>query len=400
MSDRVLFYVQHLLGVGHLKRAGAIAAAMAHDGLDVTVVHGGTREEGIGYPGASVRYLPSATIRGGDFSTLITASGEPADEAWRENRKNELLAIVEEVRPQAVLLELFPFGRRQFRFELLPLIERLRGWSPAPAILSSVRDILVKPAKASRETEAADLILSSFDEVLVHGDPGFVPFGSSFGEAERIAEKLRYTGYVSSDISSLGGVAEIDPAGPGLDEVVVSAGGGAVGATLMRAALDARSRSGARDLDWRLITGPRLAQDEFDAIAGTAAMAQEAGGGRIHVERFRSDFPAVLRRAALSISQGGYNTTIDLLRAGVPAIVVPIGAEEETEQAERAGRLAERGFLHILPEAELEARLASTIDAALADAPRRRAMPAVDFALDGAVNTARIVAKHAARARR
>ncbi|GGE15900.1 glycosyl transferase [Aureimonas endophytica] len=399
MTDRVLFYVQHLLGVGHLKRAGAIAAAMAKAGLAVTVVHGGTWEEGIDYPGAEVRTLPSATIRGGDFSTLITANGAPADEAWRAARRDALLAIADELRPQAILLELFPFGRRQFRFELLPLIEAARRRETPPAILSSVRDILVRPAKASRETEAADLVLAAFDEVLVHGDPGFVPFEASFGEAARIAAKLRYTGYVSSDLAALHPSTRADPQGEGAGEVIVSAGGGAVGATLLRAALAARTRSAAHRLDWRLLTGPRLPQPDFDALAALARDAANDAGGRVRIERFRQDFPAVLQRAALSISQGGYNTTIDLLRAGVPAIVVPIGAEEETEQAERAGRLAERGFLHVLPEASLATELGAAIDRALADAPRRRAMPPVDFALDGAARTAAIVADHAARHR-
>ena len=41
MSARVLFYVQHLLGIGHLKRAEILAEAMAAAGLDVTVAYGG-----------------------------------------------------------------------------------------------------------------------------------------------------------------------------------------------------------------------------------------------------------------------------------------------------------------------------------------------------------------------
>ena len=80
----------------------------------------------------------------------------------------------------------------------------------------------------------------------------------------------------------------------------------------------------------------------------------------------------------------------------MPAIVVPFGAEEETEQQDRAERLAERGYLRVLPETEL-AGLRAAIDAAIDDTPRRRAMAPVDFALDGAANTARIIAAHARR---
>ena len=43
MTHRVLFYVQHLLGIGHLKRAAILAEAMAAMGLDVTVAYGGDR---------------------------------------------------------------------------------------------------------------------------------------------------------------------------------------------------------------------------------------------------------------------------------------------------------------------------------------------------------------------
>ncbi|BDA82565.1 glycosyl transferase [Aureimonas sp. SA4125] len=392
MSDRVLFYVQHLLGIGHLKRAAAIAAAMADAGLAVTVAHGGAAVADVAYPGATVHQLPPAGIRGNDFSNLVDADGNDADDAWRARRRDDLLGLARTLRPQVVLFELFPFGRRQFRFELLPLIEEVRTWSPRPAILSSVRDILVRPVKAERETEAADLIARAFDEILVHGDPAFVSFGDSFGPAERIADRLRYTGYVSSEIRTGG---EPPPAeGPG--EVIVSAGGGAAGLPLMQAALAARPQTKAAALDWRLLTGPRLPEASFQAVVAQAAAAEAMGGGTVTVERFRPDFPQLLRTAALSVSQGGYNTTIDLLRAGVPAIVVPFGAEEETEQEDRARRLAERGYLQVLEESAL-GTLAQAIDAALADAPRRRAMAPVDFALDGAARTAEIVALHARR---
>ena len=38
---RVFFYVQHLLGIGHLKRAATLARALAAEGLQVTLASGG-----------------------------------------------------------------------------------------------------------------------------------------------------------------------------------------------------------------------------------------------------------------------------------------------------------------------------------------------------------------------
>ena len=41
MTPRVFFYVQHLLGIGHLRRAAVLARALAAGGFDVLLVSGG-----------------------------------------------------------------------------------------------------------------------------------------------------------------------------------------------------------------------------------------------------------------------------------------------------------------------------------------------------------------------
>ena len=80
-SYRVFFYVQHLLGIGHLARASRIARALAEDGFDVTMVTGGTPVAG--FPGPEVRHLALPVIVSGDagFSGLTDASGRPVDDA-------------------------------------------------------------------------------------------------------------------------------------------------------------------------------------------------------------------------------------------------------------------------------------------------------------------------------
>ena len=41
MGHRVLIFVQHLRGVGHLQRAATLARALAADGVRVDLVSGG-----------------------------------------------------------------------------------------------------------------------------------------------------------------------------------------------------------------------------------------------------------------------------------------------------------------------------------------------------------------------
>jgi predicted glycosyltransferase len=371
VTHRVLFYVQHLLGIGHLKRAAILAEAMATEGLDVTVAYGGRPFSEVSFRGVKVLSLPSAAIAGEDFSTLLDESDRPVDETWRARRRDALLSLHRDLDPDVVLIELFPFGRRQFAFELLPLLEAVHAASKRARVACSVRDVLV--SKPGREVEIVERLRRFFDAVLVHGDPTLIPFGETFLAADEIADLIRYTGYVASD-------GETAERSGGNDEVLVSAGGGAVGGPLLFAAAAARPLTSLKSNVWRFLTGPNLADAEFRQLAATA-------GERTIIERFRPDFSARLKNAALSISQAGYNTTMDILNSGVRAVVVPYEAKGETEQRLRAEILASKQLLGVVPAAELSpSRLAEAVVEALA---RPRISAGVD--LSGAATTARLV---------
>jgi predicted glycosyltransferase len=102
----------------------------------------------------------------------------------------------------------------------------------------------------------------------------------------------------------------------------------------------------------------------------------------VQVERFRSDFAALLASAKVSVSQAGYNTVGDLLVAGTRAVLVPFAAGGETEQTERANRLAAAGRAVVLPETDLTAQaLAAAIETAwLGPDPATLPVPLVDGA--------------------
>ena len=374
MSLRVLFYVQHLLGVGHLKRAEILAQAMAAAGFAVTVAFGGRPVPEVSFRGIKVAALPAATIADEDFSTLLDADGKPVDEAWRRRRATALLDLYHAIEPDALLIEMFPFGRRQFRFELMPLLEAAQASKPRPVVACSVRDILVTSKKPGRSAETVDILRRYFDAVLVHGDPTLIPFGATFPEAGEIDDLIRYTGYVAN-------AAAVVPGGGGNGEVLVSAGGGAVGAALLRTAMQARPLTQLEKNVWRFLSGPNLPDSDFRELAAGA-------GDRAIVERFRTDFSALLAASTLSISQAGYNTIMDILGSGARAVVVPYETKGETEQRLRADLLAAKGVLTVVPAAALTPeRLADAIERALTAS--RPARPKVD--LSGAATTARLI---------
>jgi predicted glycosyltransferase len=342
-----LFYVQHLLGIGHLHRTLAIAAAAAQAGIAATVVSGGTAPTAP--PDVRLIQLQAVRARDATFATLVDEHGRDIDAAFEARRRDALIAAFDAVAPDILVTELFPFGRRMLRFELTPLLEHAAERTPRPRIVSSVRDILV-PSSPEKAADMAAVARRWYDAVLVHGDPAVVRFEETFSRAGDIADLIRYTGYVA-------------PAHPAhahdREGVVVSAGGSAVGLSLLATAIAARPLSRLKTAPWRILVGAGVPEDDFAVLRAVAR-------GGITVERARPDFRALLGAAALSISQAGYNTVMDVVASGPRAIFVPFYEERQSEQALRAKRFAERfGYQH-LTEANLEpALLAAAIDRAM-----------------------------------
>lgn len=365
MSARVFFYVQHLLGIGHLRRAATLARALASGGFDVLLVSGGAPVDGL--PLAGVRFHQLPPLRAADLrlKELSQLDGTPLDDVFRAKRTRVLLDLFEAETPDILLTEQFPFGRTQLRFELMPLLEAAQRRPSAPWIVSSIRDVLRRTASPARVDEMVSTF-EVFDAVLVHADPALVRLDDSFPAWPDIQDRALYTGYI----------AEFDPARApqgtvGAGEVIVSVGGGAVGAPLLRAAIAARPMTALADRKWRLLVGANV------PAADRAALAEAADAGII-VEPARGDFPSLLRNAALSISQAGYNTVVETLCHADRAVLVPFGTARETEQADRARVLVERGMVAaVAPDALNSETLAAAIGRAWAG-PSIRSFPPVD----------------------
>ncbi len=377
---RVLFWVQHLLGTGHLKRAAIVAGALAERGLEVILASGGPPASWPLPAGVELVQLPWVRARDLAFSALVDAHDRPLDDALRAARRAQLLALFAARAPAVVITEMFPFGRRAFGFELLPLLDAVASARPRPWLVGSVRDILVHKGAARRYAWMRDLALARYDRVLVHTDPALVPFGLTFPYADALGARLVSTGYV---------VEPGPPASAG-EEVLVSAGGGRVGRDLLAAAIEARplSRQGRRP--WRLIAGGEL---DPASLAGLVPDRTDRADGLI-LERQRDDLQGLLAKCLLSVSQAGYNTVMEVLRLGKPMVLVPFETATETEQRIRAERLMSLGLAETVWGAELTPdSLARAIDRA-ASAPLRR-RPALD--LEGAARSARLIATLAAR---
>lgn len=329
MRLRVLIAVTHLLGVGHLARAAAIARGLVRAGHEVTLASGGNPAPLVATEGLCLIQLPPVHIVGTAFSTLLGADGKPVGETIKTERRRMLLEALRQTKPHVILTELFPFGRRTLADEFLALVEAARLQRPLPVVLSSIRDVLITPVRAGRVEETHARLLAHYDGVLVHGDERLLPLERSWPVTPEIAPLLNYTGYVDDTAARV-----IEDGAEGAGEIIVSGGGSAASLPLYRAALGAAGL--VTDHRWRLLVGRGVAVEAFDALA-------QAAPDHVIVERARPDFPALLSRAALSVSQAGYNTVIDVLNARVRAVLVPFEAGNETEQRLRAEGLAGAG---------------------------------------------------------
>lgn len=377
----LLFYCQHSLGIGHLTRSFALVNALAQ-AFRVVFLNGGRLPPGVPVP-AEMELIDLPPLGMDDGHTVVSRDGQHDVRAAMAERQRLITQAVAATRPAVLLVELFPFGRKKFAGEILPLIRAAKRQPGGPArVVCSLRDILVdaRPDQLHHDNRARWLADRYFDAVLVHADPAFTRLEDSFHPSQPMQTPAHYTGFV------VPARAVEAPVRRGR-HLLVSAGGGIVGEGLFRAALAARDHL-TYPLPLRIVAGPFLPEAQWQAL-----LNDTRGLAGVELVRHVPDMVAELRRARASLSQCGYNTALDLVVSGVPALVVPYETVTENEQSQRALRLAELGAMQALScaQASQPAALAAALQQLLDFEPRAAALQ-----LDGAARSTEILARLAA----
>jgi len=378
MRSTLLMWCQHSVGIGHLVRSLTLAGALATR-YDVVLLSGGEFPAELTVP-SGVRVVPLPPMGHEQDYTLVSRDPGRSLEEAQALRVETILHELHAVAPDVVVIELYPFGRRKFAFELLPLLEAARALRRPPLVLCSVRDILVASRRdQARHDEQASVVANRYlDGVLVHADDRFARLEESFRPATPLRVPVHYTGFVRRP--RLAGPATRSA------RVLVSAGGGLVGEPLFRAAAEAAPALLTRHgLTTTIVTGPFLPAEARSWLDGAAERHPDC----LEVIGFVDDLAGEIARSAASVSQCGYNTTMDLLSAGTPSIVVPYAEGREDEQTRRAERLADLGAVLVLPATRLTPE--SLVDS-VARALARGESGAPDLLLDGAERTVELVA--------
>ena len=363
---KVLFYCQHILGMGHLIRSMEIARGLT-DNFEVCFINGGQVVDGFQAP-PSVQVVNLPAIKSdAQFRELQPVDPALSLDYVQTFRQEKLLRILRDFQPDVLMVELFPFGRRRFSFELIPLIEAAKA--QGTKIVSSLRDIVVtKNDRDRHEAKIVRLMNQYFDQLLIHGDPLLHSLEESFSRLDDLTCDVHYTGYVVQQpentqptIADQIVLAKPNPM------ILLSVGGGRFGHELLQAAVEAAEQLAVLLPKYRihLFTGPFVPEDVFWDLQIAAR-----NRNNIHIHRYTPNLLAYMEKAELSISMSGYNTTMNVLTTGVRAMMLPFTGNDDQEQTMRVERLAQMGRVRRLcPEDLPPERFAAVVLAHLQHVP-------------------------------
>lgn len=379
---KILHYTQYVLGIGHLFRSLAIDRALAPNIVDLVT---GGAEVPMPMPD-NVRHhaIPALRMDPEYTAMLPVDTGQHLEHIWKE-RKSRLLDLFLGLDPEVILVEMFPFGRRRFAREILPVLKANHLRRRPALVLCSVRDILVeKKNQDTFERMVLGWLNPHFDGVLVHADPDLIRFEQTFSRISEIACPLWYTGYVAQGPTLPDKHSARAALGLAQERriILASAGSGTVGHNLLGPVLEASILLN-RTLPHQLLmfTGPHAAHEEQKRLAARGAHHPHA-----IIRDFTPRFPDHVLACDLSISRGGYNTTMSLLACGTKGLMHPY--DHDREQRMRLDALVKGGHVGLLEAKDLEpARLAGIMERTLGEDRN----PSQKLGLNGAKVSADII---------
>lgn len=333
-TPRVALYGHDTLGLGHLRRNLALAAAIgrAEARPDVLVITGAAEATAFDLPpGVDLLTVPGvAKDDHGRYGSRRLRGGLDAVLAVRGAA---IAGALEAFDPDLLVIDKVPHG---LRGELGPALARMRRAGRTRVVLG-LRDVLDAPAAARDEWRMLrmnDALRTFVDEVWVYGDQAVHDLGDACAVPPALRRRLRYTGYLST-----GRVDGPEPP-PGLAAgdgyVLCTVGGGQDGADLARAFAAATLPAGTVGV---VVTGSQMPAEH------TAELRRLAAGRRdMIVIGFHPRVERWIAGARAVVAMGGYNTVSEILATTTPALVAP-RVRPRREQAVRAEALRRRGLV-------------------------------------------------------
>jgi predicted glycosyltransferase len=352
-GTRVLFFTNECVGLGHLRRALTLAAAVTEADRDASAVIV------TGAPVELANPLPPRvdTVK----LPLLARNAEGVQRAGRlgielpdvHAMRSELAhAVARSFAPTVAVVDKMPLGLGD---ELSPALEWLSACGTK--LVLGLRDISDAPERVRSEWERPAVKASFerlYDAIAVYGPPGARRHALACITWEPRVP-VHALGYVGAPPAPL--PADVPP-----DYLLATAGGGSDGFALLATFLDA-VRLDPLPVPALAVTGPLMPEPQVRDLRARASDLD------VTLETFRPGLDGAMAAARGVVAMAGYNTVSELMRTGRPALLVP-RTQPSREQLLRAELLQATGRVDVLRPDELDAaRMRRALERLLAAQP-------------------------------
>ncbi len=343
---RLLIYSHDTFGLGHLRRARAIAHALVdhREDISVLILSGSpligsygfrSRVDFVKFPG--VMKLKD----GGYVSHGLDISIEDAIDI----RRNIIRSAAETFSPHIFLVDKEPLGLRGEVENTLAMC-RTRG----TRLVLGLRDILDDPDTVREEwvrKGAIQAVQSFYDDIWVYGHERVCDPLDGLDVPANVRRKMHYTGYLKRSVRHSTAPVVVDGKEVAEPFVLVMTGGGGDGEALVDWVLRAYEQHPQLDQRAVIIFGPfldRTRQLEFyNRIENLP---------QVVATDFVPNPEEIMARSQGVISMGGYNTVCEILSFDRPSVIVPRSVPR-LEQTIRAEKMQDMGLLRMLSDQDM-----------------------------------------------
>jgi predicted glycosyltransferase len=339
-TARVLIYSHDSFGLGHIRRCRTIAHALAEaiPKLRVLIVSGSpiigsfefkARVDFIRIPGI-------IKLRSGDYVPL---GGLGSIEATTALRSSLIRETAMRFAPDLLIVDKEPLGLRGELEATLPEV-KARG----TRLILGLRDVLDEPRALAAEWDrkrARPAVEALYDDILVYGLREIHDPLSGLGLSSAVAARTRHTGYLKRARPASGPSMPV----PDIqDRILVTAGGGGDGETLIDWVVSTYEAAGGRLPPALIVPGPFMAAETRQGFERRIAALPA-----LRCVTFEPRMEQLVADARAVLCMGGYNTFCEILSFDKRSALVPrqVPRCEQTIRAQAADRL---GLARWVPE--------------------------------------------------
>lgn len=360
-SPRILLYSHDTFGLGHLRRNRKIAEAILRSVASARIMLATGSDLAGRFPaldGMELVQLPPVTKQADGAYRSLDAS-LPLD-ALLEQRAAVLKSAAAEFVPDILIADKEPLGLLGELESTLDVLER----GGTHKVLG-LRDVLDDSEKLRAEWDRRGIarrLPGLYDEIWIYGPDWFHAPLDGLDLPQEVMSICRHIGFLGNPRL---------PAETGSDAglpdgyVLVTAGGGEDGESLMRQVLAACECAVPVGRPLAMLPGPLMSPAALGELAERASALPD-----VRVLDFHADPSPLVAGASGVVAMCGYNTFCEVLEADRPALFVP-RETPRLEQYIRASRAAELGAARLIRSSEADdaQKLADAINV-LPDGPR------------------------------